>query len=60
MIDCDLSFENSDVNATVSGEIMSIKNPLQGSKIATDSIGEIIIESSKYGCEIITPSACYL
>lgn len=39
----DLAFENSDVNATVKGHIISVKNPLSGS-IKADSIGEIILE----------------
>ena len=38
---CDLSFEYSDVNATVTGEILSVKNPMSG-KITADGIGEII------------------
>ncbi|OHS97481.1 uncharacterized protein TRFO_36302 [Tritrichomonas foetus] len=41
MIDCDLSFELSDVVASVKGNITSVKNPKSGSIIA-DSIGEII------------------
>jgi hypothetical protein len=49
MIDCDLSFERSTVNATVLGDILSVKNPLEG-RISADRIGEIIDE---YGvCEI--------
>lgn len=46
MIDCDLSFENSDVNASIKGNITSVKNPLSG-KITADSIGEIIVD--EYG-----------
>jgi hypothetical protein len=49
MIDCDLSLERSTVNATVLGDILSVKNPLEG-RISADRIGEIIDE---YGvCEI--------
>ena len=49
MIDCDLSFERSTVNAAVVGDILSVKNPLEG-RISADRIGEIIDE---YGvCEI--------
>lgn len=52
LVDCtmegtDLSFEYSDVEATVNGDIMSVKNPSSGSIIA-DSIGEIILENSVY------------
>lgn len=39
----DLSFERSEVNATVSGHIDSVKNPASGS-ICAQSIGEIIME----------------
>lgn len=45
MIDCDLSFEYSDVDATVKGYIESIKNPRSG-KITVDKVGEIINEDS--------------
>lgn len=41
MEDCDLSFENSIVNAVINGRIDSVKNPLSG-KIIADEIGEII------------------
>ncbi len=44
---CDLSFENSEVNATVNGHIDSVKNPASGS-IAADSIGEIIMDEYKW------------
>ena len=45
MIDCDLSFEYSDVKATVSGYIESVKNPKSGS-ITADSIGSVIWDDS--------------
>lgn len=45
MVDTDLAFEYSDVNATVRGSIMSVKNPHSG-KIKAGSIGEIISENS--------------
>ncbi len=40
---CDLSFEKSEAEATVSGHIDSVKNPISGS-ISAGSIGEIIDE----------------
>ncbi len=43
MEECDLSFEKSQVNAKVIGEIMSIKNPMSGS-IYADTIGEIVFD----------------
>lgn len=51
MIDCDLSFEKSEVNATVSGEITSVKNPASG-RITADLIGGIIMENTDSSCEI--------
>ncbi len=39
----DLSFENSDVKATVKGSIVSVKNPISG-YVRADSIGEIILD----------------
>lgn len=51
----DLSFENSEVTAVVSGDILSVKNPVHGS-IRADSIGEIILDENLWqgaDCEII-------
>lgn len=47
MENCDLSFENSDVVATVHGGIDSVKNPVNGS-ITADAIGEIILDEHKW------------
>lgn len=44
---CDLSFENSVVNATVIGHIDSVKNPAGGSIVA-DSIGETILDEYQW------------
>lgn len=60
LIDCetqgaDFSFEYSDVNAKINGEILSVKNPKSG-KIVCDKITELIITNdSKFpcNCEII-------
>ena len=49
---CDLSFERSEVNATINGHVDSVKNPISGS-VTADSIGEIILEE-----EIVVPGAC--
>lgn len=43
MIDCDLSFEKSEVHASVRGTILSVKNPRSGSIIA-DAFGEVILD----------------
>lgn len=50
LVDCtmeetDLSFEYSEVEADIRGNILSVKNPKSG-KITADSIGEIIWEDS--------------
>ncbi len=54
LIDCemeetDLSFEYSEVEATVNGHIDSVKNPKSGS-ITADSVGEIIFEDAIMEC----------
>ncbi len=49
----DLSFERSEVNATVFGHIDSVKNPAAGS-ISAESIGEIIMEPEYTDAEKVT------
>lgn len=54
LIDCtmegtDLSFEYSDVEATVKGHIDSVKNPRSGS-ITADSVGEVIMGDAVMEC----------
>ena len=54
LIDCtmegtDLSFEYSDVEATVKGHIDSVKNPHSGS-ITADSVGEVIMGDAVMEC----------
>lgn len=41
--DCDLAFEDSEVNATILSGVTSIKNPAKG-RIAVKSVGDIIID----------------
>ena len=50
MIDCDLSFEKSSVEAHIVGPIDSVKNPESGN-ITADKIGEIIQDSGN--CVIV-------
>lgn len=45
MVDCDLSFEKSTVDADLRGFLHSVKNPYEG-RIIADKIGEIIDEYS--------------
>ncbi len=54
MIDCDLAFEKSEVNATVTSPVHSIKNPRTG-RITAPSVGELIMDDPEALCEIITP-----
>ena len=42
MIDCDLAFERSEVEATITTPVVSIKNPLANSCITVPAVGEII------------------
>ncbi|MBR6278756.1 MAG: DUF3737 family protein, partial [Bacteroidales bacterium] len=41
----DLAFEYSTVDAEISGEVTSVKNPKSG-KIIADSIGEVILDEN--------------
>ena len=43
MIDCDLAFEKSDVEADINSSVVSIKNPRSGT-IKVESVGEIIMD----------------
>ena len=49
MVGCDLAFEYSDVNATITGHVDSIKNPRSG-MIFVDSVGEVVRDGSVYDC----------
>ena len=49
MVDADLSFEYSDVEATILGHVDSIKNPKSGI-IVVDSVGEVINEDATMVC----------
>ena len=58
MVGCDLSFENSTVEATIKGHVDSIKSPASG-RIEADSVGEVVYERAPVdgtGCEIVTRS----
>lgn len=47
--DCDLAFEMSDVEASIIGNVLSVKNPKSG-RIVADSVGEIIKTASPEPC----------
>lgn len=60
MIDTDLSFERSDVEATLTAPIVSIKNPLSG-HIYVPSVGEVIRDLDEAGGKVIVgekPCVC--
>ena len=52
MIDTDLSFEKSEVEATLTAPIMSIKNPLTG-RIEVPAVGELIMDDENAKGEVI-------
>ena len=45
-----MSFEYSEVQGNIVGDILSIKNPLIGT-IEVDSVQELIFDDVKYGCK---------
>ncbi|MBR2048715.1 MAG: DUF3737 family protein [Oscillospiraceae bacterium] len=47
MIGCDLAFENSQVQASISGSVDSVKNPA-GGFVEADAIGEIILDEFQW------------
>ena len=56
MVGCDLSFENSTVDATIRGHVDSIKSPASG-RIEADSVGEMVYDRAPvdgHGCVITT------
>lgn len=58
MVDTDLSFERSDVEATLTAPIVSIKNPLSG-HIYVPEVGELIMDiESAHGEVIVGNEAC--
>ncbi len=52
MIDTDLAFERSDVQATVTTPVLSIKNPISG-RITVPAVGEIIRDIPNANGEIV-------
>ena len=52
MVDCDLAFERSQVQATLTAPVVSIKNPLAGSRILVPQVGEVIRDDPRAICEI--------
>lgn len=50
LVNCNLAFEYSDVNAEIDGEVLSVKNPRSG-MIVADKIGEIVRGNEVYPCD---------
>ena len=57
MVDTDLSFERSEVEATLTAPIASIKNPLSG-HIYVPCAGEVIMDLDEAKGEVITTKKC--
>ena len=53
MVDCDLAFERSKVQATVITPVVSIKNPLVGSRITVPEVRTIIRDIPEATGEIV-------
>lgn len=51
MLECDLAFERSEVEAVVTSSVDSIKNPYKG-YISAPSVGEIILDDPNALCDI--------
>ena len=52
MIDTDLCFEKSEVNATITTPVASIKNPMSGT-ICVPSVGEIIMDDNNANGKVV-------
>ena len=57
MIDTDLCFEKSEVEAVITTPVMSIKNPASG-KIQVPEVGEIIQDDGDSHGEIVIKGKC--
>lgn len=53
MIDCDLAFEKSEVEASITTPVISIKNPLSGT-IYVPSVGKMIRDDENSKCKVVT------
>ena len=57
MVDCDLAFERSSVQATITTPVVSIKNPLAESHISLPAVGEIIRDIPEATGEVLVENA---
>ena len=56
MVDCDLAFERSQVQAALTTPVVSIKNPLAGSRISVPEVGTVIRDIPEAAGEIVVTS----
>ncbi|MBQ1467784.1 MAG: DUF3737 family protein [Solobacterium sp.] len=52
MIDCDLAFEKSDVEAVILSSVISVKNPHSGT-ITVESVGEVIMDDPEARGQVV-------
>ncbi len=57
MVDCDLAFEKSDVEAEIVSDVLSIKNPRSG-RITAESVGEIIMDDPEAEGKVYVKNGC--
>ena len=57
MVDCDLAFERSSVQATITTPVVSIKNPLAESRISLPAVGSIIRDIPEATGEVVVENA---
>jgi hypothetical protein len=57
MVDCDLAFEKSDVEAEIVSDVLSIKNPRSG-RIIAESVGEIIMDDPEAAGKVSVKNGC--
>lgn len=57
MVDCDLAFERSSVQATITTPVVSIKNPLAESHISLPAVGSIIRDIPEATGEVVVENA---
>jgi hypothetical protein len=57
MVDCDLAFEKSDVEAEIVSDVLSIKNPRSG-RIIAESVGEIIMDDPEATGKVSVKNGC--
>ena len=57
MVDCDLAFEKSDVEAEIVSDVLSIKNPRSG-RITAESVGEIIMDDPEAEGKVSVKTGC--